>query len=148
MVIPKRLFRRRQSPFAFLVLAFLSLLLLVGLSRQRPRVVARKIHEQNRAGDVSNHRDQTENARSAATAALMNLPLSFEPADGANQFLVRGAGYRLRLTSSQVTLAVNGRASAKPLGLKLGGANVDARVVALDPLPGKRNYLLGNDPAK
>src|SRR5712692_7196938 len=146
--MPKNFFPRRKPRFAFLLIAFLSLFLLGEASRQTAPVVTRQTHAQNRGREDSDHRDQTEKARSAATAALMNLPLSFEPACVADQFLVRGAGYRLLLTSSQATIALNDRASARPLRLKLGGANVSARAVTLDPAPGKRNYLLGNDPAK
>jgi len=78
----------------------------------------------------------------------MNLPLSFEPAGGTHQFLVRGAGYDLLLTPSQATIASNDGTGANFLRLKLAGANIRAPAVALDPLPGRRNYLLGNDPAK
>src|SRR5712692_1564374 len=146
--MPKNFFPRLKARFAFLLLAFLSLFLLGEVSRQTAPVVTRQTPAQNRAREDSDCRDQAQKTRAAATASLMNLPLSFEPEDDANQFLVRGAGHQLWLTSSQVTIAVNGRARAKHLGLKLGGANVGARAVALDPLPGKRNYLLGNDPAK
>jgi hypothetical protein len=38
--------------------------------------------------------------------------------------------------------------AAAVLRLKLLGANPNARVTGLDPLPGKSNYFLGNDPKK
>ena len=38
--------------------------------------------------------------------------------------------------------------SAATLHMKLVGANSEAKVVGLDPLPGKSNYFIGNDPQK
>src|SRR5260370_31329093 len=44
-------------------------------------------------------------------------------------------------------MALNSRA-ARLLRMKLAGANPEAKAAALDPMPGKRNYLLGNDSSK
>src|SRR5713226_7165161 len=144
----KNFFPRRKPRFPFLLLALLSLCLLGEVSRQTAPVVTRQTCTQSRAREDSDCLDQTQKRRSAATAALMNLPLSFEPAGGTDQFLVRGAGYDLLLTPSQATIASNDGTGANFLRLKLAGANIRAPAVALDPLPGRRNYLLGNDPAK
>jgi aldose sugar dehydrogenase len=91
---------------------------------------------------------RNQSASSAAKAALLNLPLSFEPGSSANQFFVRGSGYRLMLTSSQATIAVDNHAREKLLSMKLLGANTAAKSEALNPLPGKRNYIIGDDPAQ
>jgi hypothetical protein len=107
-----------------------------------------------------------------------NLPLSFEPNHGQTdaqvEFLSRGAGYTLFLTSreavltlSQVTSdwrrletrrdpAVVGRHSSERLRLfavgvlrmRLIGAKQYAPITGVDELPGKSNYFVGNDPIK
>src|ERR1700736_4274952 len=76
-------------------------------------------------------------------ASYRKLPLSFEP-DG-SEFLARGEGYLLRLTPTRETLSLNNTSSVT---LTLMGANPSAQADALEPLPGKTNYLVGNDPAK
>src|SRR5207249_3929572 len=77
----------------------------------------------------------------------------------------RGSGYTLFLTSDEAVLALRSRQSSvvssqlqKPtdhglrttdtLRMKLVGANQAAKVTALDDLPGKSNYFIGNDPKK
>src|SRR6266849_3589595 len=85
-------------------------------------------------------------ANSATDDVSMSLPLSFESVDN-NQFLFRGRRYQLLLTPSRATIAPN--AGARHIArINLIGASAAARGEALDPLPGKRNYLIGNEPAK
>src|SRR5260370_6365631 len=141
--IPRRTLRFTVLPFSLLFL-----LLLGEVHRMTAPIIRRRAHAQNRVRDDSDCTDQSMDARSVAKAVLMNLPLSFEPASDANQFIVRGAGSRLLLSSSQATMALNSRAGARLLRMKLAGANPQARAAPLDPLPGKRNYLLGNDSSK
>jgi hypothetical protein len=100
------------------------------------------------------------------------LPLSFEANVGQAaapvQFLAHGAGYSLFLTATEAVMALNPRAgqasqpasmSSQPstpnlqptapgavVRMQVLGGNVTPRVVGLDPLPGKVNYFLGNDP--
>ena len=104
----------------------------------------------------------------AAASAYGKLPLSFEPnqgqSGGATDFVARGQGYTLLLNSSATTLALHrprpagdrDRREAErgamvftappvALQLRLLGANVSAEAVAEDLLPGKSNYLIGND---
>jgi uncharacterized repeat protein (TIGR01451 family) len=105
---------------------------------------------------------------SQARALVAGLPLMFEPNQGqANldatdprvKFVARGSGYSLALGSEGAILTLAHRESKTPsrqnpathvesLGMKLLGANPNAKVAAADELPGKSNYLLGNDPAK
>ena len=146
--MPKNFFPRRKPRFAFLLFAFLSLFLLGEASRQIAPVVTRQTYAKDPASDSSDRRDHDKKERSAAKAALLNLPLSFEPGSNANQFFVRGSGYRLMLTPSQATIAVDNHAHEKILSMKLEGANVTAKSEAFNPLPGKRNYLIGNDRSK
>src|SRR4029077_2171442 len=97
------------------------------------------------------------------------LPMGFEPNVGqANEqakFLARGEGYTVFLSPGEAVLGLrNGaqtrvrdraRSSFAPLGrqpgdtlrIKLVGANPAPEFAAIDELPGKSNYLKGNQPA-
>jgi Beta-propeller repeat len=114
-------------------------------------------------------------ARVAARARIAGLygklPLSFEANRGQTdrrvKFLSRGRGSTLFLAPNEAVLALeqfppqnkpgslvarDARASRKPVvtavRIELLGGNPDARLAGLDELPGKSNYLIGNDPAK
>ena len=105
------------------------------------------------------------------------LPLSFEAnrgqIDPQVKFLSRGSGYTLFLTRGAEAVLVLRKPTAKrdPLQpaalesmpatlnpdaagppaivrMKLVGGNTSPRVEALDELPGKANYFIGNDPRK
>ena len=104
------------------------------------------------------------------------LPLSFEANQGqtsaAVQFLAHGPGYGLFLTPTEAVLTLQGQQGPSPRGnkptfaaspgqphavatqppltlrLKLLGANPKPIIVGLDALPGKVNYLRGNDPKR
>ena len=91
-----------------------------------------------------------------ARAILGQLPLIFEPnqgqADSQVKFLAQGAGYNLLLDATGATLGMQ-TAQASPSGrherfvrMKFFGANAAATTVGTAPLPGKSNYLIGNDP--
>jgi hypothetical protein len=93
------------------------------------------------------------------------LPLSFEPnvgqADAEAKFLVRGQRASVFITSRGALFArrrdasvqTNGGAApgpedgSAPLRMEFLGASGSARPVALQPLPGKANYVIGNDPS-
>ena len=96
-------------------------------------------------------------AKPDASALLGQLPIIFEPnqgqADPSVKFLAHGAGYTLFLDNSGAILSVPARAAAPGrsqclVRMKLVGANPAAVASGGDPLPGKTNYLIGNDPAK
>jgi uncharacterized repeat protein (TIGR01451 family) len=106
------------------------------------------------------------------------LPISFEMNQGQTdksvQFLARGAGYTLFLTPGEAVLSLHAphaiadkpgdrafRGTLRPsprqlpsttpastVRLQLLGANTKAEASGVDPLPGKSNYFIGNDPAK
>ena len=102
--------------------------------------------------------------------ALASLPLSFEANRGqANsrvKFLSRANGFSLALTSSEAVFQLAKTSPKQPkkelsremppkstkkpttLLMRLLGANADAKVEGLDPLPAKTNYFIGNDPKK
>ncbi|HXP16906.1 MAG TPA: SBBP repeat-containing protein, partial [Terriglobales bacterium] len=91
--------------------------------------------------------------RNKAQAAWGQLPLRFEPNQGQTdsqvRFLARGAGYGLFLTPDQAVLSLRSPdRSASVVRMQLAGANPAARVSGADPLPGKSNYFIGNDPAR
>src|SRR5882672_6338038 len=144
--MPMKSFRRQTHRVA-LLLSALSLSFLVAAlcsPLPSPNSQAMKRSPEPRAVDQNQYR------RAVAKAALMKLPISFEPGsdDQPNQFFVRGSGYRLLLTAAQTTIATSARARQKLLMMTLLGANAGAHAAALDPLPGKRNYLIGADPAR
>jgi len=111
-----------------------------------------------------------EAAEIKAHSLMAGLPLMFEPNQGqANldasdprvKFIARGAGYVLALGSEGAIVTVRARRSSQASGfrslepaqfqtvrMRLAGANAHARIDAIDALPSKSNYLLGNDPAK
>src|SRR5438477_611658 len=93
------------------------------------------------------------------------------------KFISRGSGYTLFLTSNEAVLALrsqkpevrsqkdksrqssvvssqlqkttdHGQRTTDTLRMKLVGANQAAKVAALEELPGKSNYFIGNDPKK
>jgi uncharacterized repeat protein (TIGR01451 family) len=100
------------------------------------------------------------------------LPLIFEPnqgqanldpADARAKFVARGSGYSIFLGSggAMLSLASEVQPTTKPgkqnkgaqvrvtsIGMKLAGANPNPDMRALEPLPGRTNYFIGNDPAK
>ncbi len=72
--------------------------------------------------------------------------LAFESNEGqadANvKFLARTASYQLLLTPRSVNI----RSQNGSVGIEFAGANDESTVQGIDLLPGRRNYLLGNDP--
>lgn len=82
------------------------------------------------------------------------LPLSFEvnqgQADPAVKYLARGQGYTLFLTSDAAVLGLRGHAanSTAWVRLVLQGASPQPNARGDEPLPGKTNYFVGNDPSR
>src|SRR5258708_7531746 len=96
-------------------------------------------------------------ARPNASAILGQLPLIFEPnqgqADASAKFVARGAGYSLFLDERGALLGVpNKRSAAKGEGslvrMRLVGSDPAATARGTNLLPGKSNYLIGNDRRK
>lgn len=108
-----------------------------------------------------------------ASETYGKLPLSFESnagqADGAAQFVARGAGYKLSLKSTEATLILrnsdcglrndrtppasirnqqSARGQSTALSMKLAGARSTAQAEAQDELQTRSNYLVGNDQSK
>jgi uncharacterized repeat protein (TIGR01451 family) len=113
------------------------------------------------------------NTRARLSSSYGKLPISFEPNDGQTagvvQYLARGAGYTLFLTSGEMVLTLH-TSTRKPNGaplppaivppalevadkpaavrMRLIGSNKHAQALGVDMLPGKTNYLVGRDRAK
>ncbi len=98
--------------------------------------------------------------KAPAIAGLGKLPLMFEPNVGQTdprvRFIARGSNYGLFLTDQDVVLSLRHstregearKSGTSVLRMKLAGARANAQVGGTDALPGKSNYLIGNDPAK
>ena len=134
------------------------------------------VHKNAGRADLSASSAASANDASAKTRIAERfglLPLSFErnagQSDQAVKFLSRGPGYELFLTATEAVLTLEKPhaprldefkrpvpPSAKAtdanvregsvLRLKMIGANASAQVEGQDELPGKVNYLIGNDP--
>ncbi len=87
------------------------------------------------------------------------IPLHFEPNQGQTddrvKFLARGPGYTVFLTPEQAVISLVNRKQAggetpeqSVVSMKIEGANPEARIEGLEPLPGKSNYFIGTDMSK
>ncbi|PYX28521.1 MAG: hypothetical protein DMG80_16535, partial [Acidobacteria bacterium] len=103
--------------------------------------------------------------RASRSMSPVSLPMYFEANQGQTdsrvKFLSRGHGYGLFLTADEAVLtlrrpakvetspAVSPSASTNDvIRMRLDGANSIAHVSGAELLPGKSNYLIGNDPSK
>lgn len=80
-----------------------------------------------------------------------NLPLSFEPNVGqipnGYDFVARGQGFGLAIDATGAALSLGAKKAQDFVRLRIEGASASAAPAALEPLPGKVNYLIGNDPS-
>ncbi len=86
------------------------------------------------------------------------LPLSFEANRGQTdkqvKFLSRGPGYNLFLTPTEAVLVLSKLEpipsfqadSSTVVRMRLIGSNTDPKIIGLEPLSGKSNYFIGNNP--
>jgi uncharacterized protein (TIGR03437 family) len=93
--------------------------------------------------------EKTDRAR--INESFGQLPLSFEANHGQTgetaDFIARGPGYTLFLNSSEAIFALKPDGTNKSaIRLKLLGASASSAAEAIDPLPGRSNYFIGNDP--
>jgi len=95
-------------------------------------------------------------ASSPSAVNFPDSPLAFEPNTGqfpdAVQFVARSSGYTVLLSPDEAVFAMSTEKSGskeKPglLRMKFDGAG-QRPAAALDPLPGRVNYLIGSDPEK
>lgn len=82
--------------------------------------------------------------------AYARLPMSFEAnqgqADQRVRFIAYGSGFALCLTNSGAVLSVKNAQGAAALRMNIAGGNPAAKISGLEPLPGRNNYFIGNDP--
>lgn len=167
-------FNRRYRPFAIIFALFsLTMSLLSLLDLKLERVFDAAVSATGAPGVTA---PSASSARVAKDYG--KLPISFEmnhgQTDKSVQFLAQGAGYTLFLRPGEAVLslhasALNPRRHFFPLAsdtlhrssrqltaptpasivrLQLIGSNAAAEAKGVDPLPGKSNYLIDNDPAK
>lgn len=116
--------------------------------------------------------------REKLAAKFGALPLTFEQNQGQTdpqvKYMARGDGYTLFLTNTDAVFSFHSRPAQSriarlashltgapgksegsavvkmlaPVRMKVVGGNSAAEIAAADPLPGKSNYYLGNDPKK
>ncbi len=103
-----------------------------------------------------------EPATAAIRKSYFNLPLSFESNQGQVdknvKFLSRGAGYKILVapTEAVFSFAEDSRRADRDvrlshrdtLRIRIIGANPSPKIKAFEKLPGRSNYLVGNNPAK
>ncbi|HKX32943.1 MAG TPA: SBBP repeat-containing protein [Blastocatellia bacterium] len=99
-----------------------------------------------------------ERNRARVREAYGKLPLRFEAnagqTDSQVKFLSHGSGYTLFLTSAEAVLALrNSRSKADAeskslIRMKFSGAVPVPQLEGAEALPGRSNYLIGNDPSK
>jgi hypothetical protein len=81
-------------------------------------------------------------------SVLSSLPVIFEANHGQSssdvKFLARGSGYGLYLTQTEAVL----KHGSSQVHMNLANANPAPAVSGDEALPGKTNYLIGNNPAK
>jgi hypothetical protein len=114
-----------------------------------------------RAADQPRPRPEAKALRARAGDTYAKASLGFEPnrgqADTRVQFLSRGDGYKLFLTSGEADLVLSRPDSPAGAGtsrsedilrMRLLGASATASATGLDPEPGIVNYFVGNDPSR
>ena len=82
-------------------------------------------------------------------------PLVFEANQGQTdprvKFMARGSGYGLFLTADQAILKLKSSRTThqqQVIAMQLTGTHQAPAIHGIELLPGKSNYLIGNDPAK
>lgn len=163
----------RPRVISALVLATLSMAL--GFERTRSRTIEPLETSVNshhpKEGKLPDAGENRALSKEQRLKSYGQLPLAFEANQGQTdrqvQFISRGSGYGLFLTSTEAVLALrppakhsedmrNGTALAPAsvqtqgavLRLKLVGANATPQVMGMEELPGKVNYFIGNEPDK
>lgn len=85
----------------------------------------------------------------AQTISPANLPLYFEANSDQTEFLSSGNGYQFAISASEVQMILRESGSrAATAQMRFAGGNAAARIHGGGEMPGKINYLIGNDPSK
>jgi len=115
-----------------------------------PSVAAKpSTSEQTTNPATTSKQSDNSNPKLSANPDFGKLPLSFEPNHGQTnervKFLSRGKGYTVFLTPTETVLSLRRKSKPAALRMKLVGANANAKLEGHQLLPGKVNYLIGND---
>ncbi len=153
-------FRELGTGYRPVLLSFVALLLLGALTLVPgglvPKVPVSGVNDLISASWIASDRSPGLPSASGkiplGNLALGQLPLRFEPNEGQTdpqvKFLARGAGYGLFLTPDQAVLTLGVGAKTTSVGMRLAGARSSAVLKGNDPLPGRSNYFIGNNPAQ
>jgi hypothetical protein len=103
--------------------------------------------------DFSSNRAPSTSNTNQFQGMLTGLPLIFEPNRGQDdaqvKFLAHGSGYGLYLTENEAVLAFPGNArngsARSAIRMQFTGAASKPEMQSSQPLPGRTNYLIGND---
>ncbi|HEX4263388.1 MAG TPA: SBBP repeat-containing protein [Verrucomicrobiae bacterium] len=94
-------------------------------------------------------------ARPVSLASFTNTPLYFEANAGqsgdAGQFIARGAGCSVLLASTGAEIVLGtaeNQTALRSVRLELVGANGASKMTGREEMPGRANYLIGNEPSK
>ena len=107
------------------------------------------------SGKQTDYAQQAERVASSssatAQAAMSHLPVSFEEnrgqVDRTVRFIARQQGYALYLSETKAHFELRGPASQRQsFSMRLAGASPNAKAKGQQPLPGKSNYFIGDDP--
>lgn len=104
-------------------------------------------------GERAVSKPNESSAMSKVKDSLGKLPLSFEPNRGQTdprvQFLSRGPGYTVYFTKDETVLSLKDtKTSDAVVRMRFVGGTNSASPTPIDALPGKSNYLKGNDSSK
>ncbi len=103
-----------------------------------------------------------EGLKARAQAMSVRLPLAFEAnrgqVDKSVAYMAHGSGYGLFLTAKEAVLTLQGAAkqgtakqglgASAAVRMRLEGSAEQPEVAGTDPLPGKSDYFIGNDPSR
>jgi uncharacterized protein DUF11/beta-propeller repeat-containing protein len=127
------------------------------------------VHDQSKTASASVFgAEPSVQMKAQAHSILAGLPLIFEPnlgqsnldpTDSNARFVTHGSGYSMVLGNDGAILSLvsksrssssssHSESRVQTLRMKLAGANPNASLTAVDQLPGKSNYFIGNNPAK
>jgi hypothetical protein len=133
-----------------LALLVLALLVLALLSSSAPRATPDTMAPPT-AEVMQSPQPPASPAEQELLDAHARLPLSFVPnsgqADDTVRYYAQGAGYGFYFTPGGPILSFTEGERGAALALDFLGADPDATPVAREQLPGKVNYLIGDDPA-
>ena len=75
----------------------------------------------------------------------ITLPFAFEARPGEDDFIAHAPGAALLLSRDRVALEFQNAQQHAALAIRFQGASRSAELKALDPLPGRANYFIGQD---